>query len=83
MQRDLGQAIGESLAALVRHQGNAMAARQQGAGKRFRREEMSPGAAAGEDDETAGHASRSPNRRRVSASIMPTPSASASSDEPP
>ena len=53
MQRDLGQAIAESLAAPVGDERDAMAAREQRAGQRLGREHMAAGAAGGEDDEAA------------------------------
>jgi len=55
-------------------------------GQRLGRKQVPAGTAGGEDEaRCAGRAQNSfpPSRRRVSASIIPMPSASASIDEPP
>ena len=62
--------------------------RDEPLGQRLRREQMPAGAAGGEHETRArrsarAHTSLPPRRRRVSASIMPMPNASASIDDPP
>ncbi len=92
MHLDLGLAVAEALAARIGDERHAAAARDQLAGQRLGREHVAAGAAGGEHDEGPGPVhdgfrrhdrSPRPTRRRVSASSMPMPSDSASSDEPP
>ena len=73
--------------ARVGHQHDPPAAPQQLGGERLGGEEMPAGAAGGDDDRGNDHGrahSKSPLcRRRVSASSMPMPTATASAEEPP
>ena len=78
-------------AALVGDQRQTMAFAEQRLGQRFRRKDMTAGAAGGEDDQTLAAVTRDDHmarpsgsrRRRVRAMIMPMPTPNASSDDPP
>ncbi len=84
VERHPGHALAESLAAAVGHQRHAAAAREQRPRQRFRRKHVAAGAAGGEHDEAGtAHVSTPPKRRRVSASAMHMPSATATIEEPP
>ena len=82
MERHAREPLAESLAAAVRHQSDAPAARQQRARERLGREHVAAGTAGREHDEAA-HVSTPPKRRRVSASAIPMPSPIATMEEPP
>ena len=79
---DRGDPCGKSLGPRVGEKVNLLPALQELQRQRLCREEMPAGAAGGEHIGPA-HSSPPPSRRRVSASIIPIPRPSASSEEPP
>ncbi len=87
---DAGQRGGEGIGAPIGGEVHRRAARNKLLGERLRRKQMSAGAAGGEHEGKSGvrpaggaHNSAPPSRRRVNASSMPMPNASASIDDPP
>ena len=79
---DFASPPGESLGSCIAEEMHLAAAAEQLGCQRLGREQMAAGAAGGEH-EGRTHSSLPPSRRRVSASIIPMPSPSASIDDPP
>jgi hypothetical protein len=84
--RDPRNLLGEGVGAPVGREIYPTALAHELAGQRLGREQMAAGAARRQHKielGSGGHTSVPPRRRRVSASIIPMPSAKASIDEPP
>src|SRR5205085_11734534 len=84
--RDAGDLLGKGVGAAVGREMHPTALVHEFARQRLGREQVAAGAAGRQDKielGSGGHTSLPPSRRRVSASIIPMPSASASIDEPP
>src|SRR5947209_19908079 len=82
MGLDLGKPPGEGLRSCIAEEMHLAALAEQLGRQRFGRKQMTAGAA-GREHEGPAHSSPPPRRRRVSASIIPIPSPSASSEDPP
>ena len=83
---DPGDLFGKGVGASVGREMHPTALAHEFARQGLGREQMAAGAAGRQhkiEFRTGGHTSLPPSRRRVSASIIPMPSASASIDEPP
>jgi len=83
---DPGDLLGKGVGAAVGREMHPTALAHEFARQGLGREQMAAGAAGRQhkiEFRTGGHTSLPPSRRRVSASIIPMPSASASIDEPP